>query len=201
MHETQQIALARVHLAQGDSAKTLDTLNSILLQAESTGRFAHLIDIHILKALAYSASGEAVEAVKCLETAITFATPEGYIQIFVEYGEPLMHLLQEAAECNPSNIHVKKVLSAFDSQSQIHLPEPKSIDSELLSIPARFEPLTDRELEVLYLMAEGLTYNEIASQIMVSLNTVRTHIKNIYSKLFVHRRSQAIAKARELNIL
>ncbi len=63
------------------------------------------------------------------------------------------------------------------------------------------EPLTKRELEVLHLMGEGLTYNEIASQIMVSLNTVRTHVKNIYSKLLVHKRSQALARARELDIL
>jgi len=66
---------------------------------------------------------------------------------------------------------------------------------------ALIEPLTVRELQVLRLLADGLTYREIAGQICVGLNTVRTHIKNIYSKLFVHKRSQAIAKARELNLL
>ena len=87
--------------------------------------------------------------------------------------------------------------------------QPKSLDqaltqgvgSQVPTTPPLTEPLTDRELEVLQLMSDGLTYNEIAAQIMVSLNTVRTHVKNIYSKLYVHKRSQAIARARELNIL
>jgi LuxR family maltose regulon positive regulatory protein len=201
LHETQQIALARVYLAQGDSAKTMDILNGIHSQAESAGRLAHVIDIYLLKVLAYKASGESTTAIECLEAAITLAAPEGYIQTFVEFGEPMLHLLRETAGRGLSAMYVNKLLSAFDTRSQIQTTEPKDVDSKLLSTSQMMEPLTDRELEVLHLMAEGLTYNEIAEQIMISLNTVRTHFKNIYGKLFVHKRSQAIAKARELNLL
>ena len=91
-----------------------------------------------------------------------------------------------------SNFFVNQLLDAFE---RLYGTKVKPLPQKLV------EPLSERELEVLQLMTDGLTYNEIAVQIMVSLNTVRTHVKNIYSKLFVHKRSQAIAKARDLNIL
>jgi LuxR family maltose regulon positive regulatory protein len=78
---------------------------------------------------------------------------------------------------------------------------PEGIDRTTHPAARLVEPLTGRELQVLSLMVDGLTYNEIAGQLTVSLNTVRTHVKNIYGKLRVHRRSQAIAKARKLNLL
>jgi LuxR family maltose regulon positive regulatory protein len=208
LQETKQISLARVYLAQGDSAKTLDTLNGILPQAESAGRMVHVIDIYLLKALAHKASGESGVAVECMEAAITLAAPEGYIRTFVEHGEPMSRLLRESAERDISTTYVNKLLSAFDSQDQSDLTKSPAKTAEPIRTVGKtyttnplMEPLTDRELEVLCLMAEGLTYNEIAGQIMVSLNTVRTHVKNIYSKLFVHKRSRAISKAKELNIL
>ncbi|MFC1996516.1 LuxR C-terminal-related transcriptional regulator [Chloroflexota bacterium] len=204
LHEVRQISLARVYFAQGDLEKTMQTLDRIQSQAESAGRMAHVIDINLLKARGLQEQNKSTAAIECLESALSLAAPEGYIQTFVDYGKPMKHLLRRLAEDGADPIYVNKLLSAFDAKYQ---PE-SSVQTEILedfgstavSTPLE-EPLTDRELEVLRLMAEGLTYREIANQIIVSLNTVRTHVKNIYSKLDAHKRSQAIATARELKIL
>jgi LuxR family maltose regulon positive regulatory protein len=208
LHEFQQISLARVYLAQGGLKEAIDTLSLIQSQAESADRRAHLIEIYLLKALVYKASGQSNAAIEFLDAAITLAAPEGFIQTFIEHGEPMMSLLREADRLGISSNYVKKLLSAFTLQCQpdsvlhpVKIEEPLQAIGNLSTASPLMEPLTERELEVLCLMAEGLTYNEIADQIMVSLNTVRTHVKNLYSKLFVHKRSQAIAKARELKLL
>jgi LuxR family maltose regulon positive regulatory protein len=202
LHENQQISLARVYLAQGDLHKAVKILDQIQPGAESAGRIAHLIDIYILKTLASQACGEFAAAMDCLEKAISLAAPEGYIHKFLEHGESMQFLLQKAAERGITPVYVKNLLSAFEAQDHpVFLGKPEGIGDTMLSTPLLIEPLTARELEVLHLIAEGLTYNEIADQILVSLNTVRTHVKNIYSKLVVHKRSQAIAKAKELDIL
>ncbi len=210
LHEFQQISLARVYLAQDMLQLTIETLDRIYHQAESAGRMAHVIDIHLLKAQAFQGQGKSGAAIECLESALLSAEPEGYIQKFVEHGEPMARLLQEAAESSTVPSYITRLLAAFDAQkqsvgvtSQTQVREPGLVSSRAptLSPSSPIEPLTDRELDVLRLMVEGLTYKEIAGQIMVSLNTVRTHVKNIYGKLFVHKRSEAIAKAKELNIL
>jgi LuxR family maltose regulon positive regulatory protein len=194
LHETQQISLARVYLAQGNFKKTIETLNRIHPQAESFGRMAHLIDIYLVKALAYQEQDELAAAIECLEHALSLGEPEGYVQTFVEQGEPMARLLQEVSERGIAPAYVGRLLTAVSTPIQSAPPKPGDSTSPLM------EPLTERELEVLHLMTEGLTYNEIACQITVSLNTVRTHVKNIYSKLGIHKRSQAIAKARELKL-
>lgn len=195
LYETQQISLARVYLAQGNFKKTMETLNRIHPQAESADRKAHLIDIYLLKALAYQEQNESPTAIECLEHALSLGEPEGYVQTFVEQGEPMAHLLQAASERGIAPAYVDRLLTAVSTQEQPIPPTPTHSPSPLA------EPLTEREQEVLHLMAEGLTYNEIAGRITVSLNTVRTHVKNIYSKLGIHKRSQAIAKARDLHLL
>jgi LuxR family maltose regulon positive regulatory protein len=204
LHEFQQIALARVYLAQGDWNKTLETLDRIHLQAESAGRTAHVIEICLLKALVLREQGEPAAALELLEHALSLAASEDYIRTFVDHGEPIARLLQEAAERGVAPAYVSRLLTVIDAQAQPELPAPatqKAQPAPTRSPSSLIEPLTARELDVLHLMAEGLTYNEIAGQIVVSLNTVRTHVKNIYGKLRVHRRSQAIARARRLKLL
>ena len=108
--------------------------------------------------------------------------------------QPNYSLAQEAARRNIAADCAIKLLERIDTEPQLdgpNLPPPSLL----------VDPLSDRELEVLHLMAQDLTYKEMANQIMVSLNTVRTHVKNIYSKLMVHKRSEAVAKAKELNLL
>ena len=108
---------------------------------------------------------------------------------------PIVRLLKEAARRDIA----AELCDSIAESNWILDTQPDQPDHSFP--PLLVEPLSDRELEVLHLMAQDLSYKEIADQIMVSLNTVRTHVKNIYSKLMVHKRSQAIAKARELHLL
>lgn len=200
-NEFELISLARVLVAQGRAesdgttlAKALRLTNRLTLSAESAGRMGHLIDLLILQALALDAQGDLDRALSSLERAIGLAEPQGFVRIFLDHGDPIEHLLKEATRHDIATEHARKLLDLIDTNTR---PDgPNHSPSSLL-----VDPLSDREMEVLYLMARDLSYNEIADQIMVSLNTVRTHVKNIYSKLMVHRRSQAIAKARQLHLL
>jgi len=140
------------------------------------------------------AQGDINQALPSMERALVLAEPQGFVRIFLDNGNPIIHLLKVAARRNIAADYAIKLLNLIDTNTRPDAPN-------LSSSPLLVDPLSDRELEVLHLMAQDLSYKEIADQIMVSLNTVRTHVKNIYSKLMVHKRSEAVAKARELNLL
>ena len=200
-NEFEHISLARVLIAQGRAesdgttlAKALELTKRLALSAESAGRLGHLIELLILQALALDAQGDLNLALSCLERALELAEPQGFVRIFLDNGDPIIRLLKEAVRRDIAADYVIKLLNLIDTNTQ---PDVPNLSPSSLLV----DPLSDRELEVLHLMAQDLSYKEMANQIMVSLNTVRTHVKNIYSKLMVHKRSQAVAKARELNLL
>jgi LuxR family maltose regulon positive regulatory protein len=133
-----------------------------------------------------------------LERALTLAEPGGYIRIFVDEGPPMAELLISMnASREGGTLRVKeyihKLLAAFGMQKDVH---PSSLSPQPL-----VEPLSERELEVLQLLAEGLTNQEIGARLFLSLNTVKVHTRNIYGKLDVHNRTQAVAQARALGVL
>jgi LuxR family maltose regulon positive regulatory protein len=200
-NEFEHFPLARVLITQGRAepdgitlAKALELTKRLTLSAESAGRSGHLIELLLLQALALDAQRNLDQALSCLERALVLAEPQGFVRIFLDNGNPIIHLLKEAARRNIAADYAIKLLNLIDTDTQPDGPN--------LSPPSHLvDPLSDRELEVLHLVAQDLSYQEIAEQIMVSLNTVRTHIKNIYSKLMVHKRSEAVAKARKLNLL
>ena len=196
-NEYEHISLARVLVTQGRASsdgvmltRALGLVERLALSAESAGRKGHLIELLTVQALALDAQGDLDQALSCLERALVLAEPQGFVRIFLDNGSPIIRLLKEAARRDIAADYAIKLLNQIDTDSQSDAPSSILID-----------PLSDRELEVLHLMAQDLSYKEIANQIMVSLNTVRTHVKNIYSKLMVHKRSEAVAKARELNLL
>ncbi len=200
-NEFEHISLARVLVAQGrvssDGAmltRALGLVERLALSAESAGRMGHLIDLLILQAIGMEVHEDLNQALPYLKRALKLAEPEGFVRVFVNHGDSITDLLKEAARRDIAVDYVIKLLDQIDTATQPDLPDP-SFPSLLV------DPLSDRELDVLRLMAQDLSYKEIADQIMVSLNTVRTHVKNIYSKLMVHKRSQAIAKARALHLL
>ena len=200
-NEFEHFPLARVLITQGRAepdgktlAKALELTKRLALSAESAGRMGHLIELLLLQALALDAQGNLDQALSCLERALVLAEPQGFVRIFLDNGNSIMHLLKEAARRNIAADYAIKLLNLIDTGNQPDVPN----DSPLSLL---VDPLSNRELEVLQLMAQDLTYKEIANQIMVSLNTVRTHVKNIYSKLMVHRLSDAVAKAKELNLI
>jgi len=196
-HRTDYIMLARVLLAQDEMGKTSELLIRLRDDAESGGRKGDLIEILALQALSLYAQGESDQAINILEQALTLAEPEGYIRIFVDEGPSMASLLYEALKRSILPDYISKLLAAFPvDESEISVPlKSQSTRSKLV------EPLSDREIEVLQLISEGLTNNEIASKLFLSTNTIKSHSRNIYAKLDVNNRTQALIKARALGIL
>jgi LuxR family maltose regulon positive regulatory protein len=147
--------------------------------------------------LALQAGGDTDQAITALEKALTLAKPAGFIRIFVDEGPLMARLLYETLSRGIAPDYVRRLLAAFPvtEPEQPDVSKTRAPNSELI------EPLSERELEVLQLIAEGLTNPEIASRLFLALNTVKTHAGNIYGKLNVHSRTQAIARAQVLGLL
>ncbi len=191
------ISQARVHLAQGDPSAALAVLEPLRRRAEAKGWGDERLKAMILQALAHHARGEKEQAVGLLGDALALAEPGGFIRIFVDEGPPMARLLGEALAQGIAPDYVRRLLAAFpmDEPASAEAKTSLTDQSELL------DPLSERELEVLQLIAEGLTNPEIVSRLYLSLNTVKVHTRNIYSKLNVHSRTQAIARSQELGLL
>ena len=190
------ISQARVHLTQGDPAAALAVLGPLRRQMENKGWLDEQLKIVILEALAYQANGETEMAAQHLGEALAMAEPGGFIRVFVDEGRPMAQLLSETADRGIMPDHCSKLLAVFEA-------ERKKEDDEAEPSPAHplIDSLTKRELEILFLIADGLKNKEIAEQLVISLNTVLYHIKNIYSKMGVNKRTQAIAKAKEIGLI
>ncbi|NIN69827.1 MAG: LuxR family transcriptional regulator, partial [Anaerolineae bacterium] len=151
----------------------------------------------ILKTLALDAYGDAEGAIESLRRALTLGEAEGYLRLFVDEGAAMGRLLYEALSRNILPEYVGRLLAAFPDT------QPVSIISSaaLVSLDELVEPLSQRELEVLGLIDEGLSNREIAERLFLSLNTVKGHTRNIYGKLGVASRTQATAKAKMIGLL
>jgi LuxR family maltose regulon positive regulatory protein len=197
LREFEHITLAMLFIAQHRNEReepsihqAVGLLERLLKAAEEGGRTGSLIEILVLQALAHQAQGDIPPALVPLERALALAEPEGYVRIFVDEGPPMAALLREAAKHGTAPNYVGQLLTAFGKAEG---PTPVA---QLL-----IEPLSERELEVLRLLGSELNGPEIARELMVSLNTMRTHTKNIYSKLGVNNRRAAVRRAEELDLL
>jgi LuxR family maltose regulon positive regulatory protein len=190
VHEYEHITLARLLLATGSASEAAAFLERLLDAAERGGRGGSVIEILVLQALASQLRGEMAAALAPLERALTIAEPEGYVRVFVDEGAPMVRLLQLAAKRGIAPGYAQRLLSALGAAENA-LPARQSL----------VEPLSERELEVLRLLATDLDGPEIASELMVSLNTMRTHTKSIFSKLGVNNRRAAVRRAQELALL
>jgi LuxR family maltose regulon positive regulatory protein len=160
------------------------------------GQMKRVIEFLILQARALSDLGRAEEALEVLGRALAMAEPEGYLRLFLDEGEPMAGLLYKAMQAEITPPYTAHILAAFESQVRA-----EAIASEATGGEALVESLSDREIEVLSLVAEGLTNQQIAQKLVLSLSTVKWHTSNIYGKLGVRNRSQAVAVARSLGIL
>lgn len=197
------LVLARLLIAQERPGEALKLLGSLIPAAEWRGRPGMLVEIHALQALAYQAQGDLDRAMDALECALSLAQPKGYVGIFAGEGEPMARLMREAAKRGVVVEYVGRLLAAFeDSKFRI---SDSTLSSDLKPEPLKpetlAESLSERELEVLRLLNTHLSSTEIAEPLCISVNTVRYHIKNIYGKLGVHSRSDAVQRARELGLL
>ena len=179
---------ARLHLAQREKAAAAQQLEGWYATAVAGGWQFGAIEVRALQALA---APSVEERLAYLADALTRAEPEGYVRTFVDKGEPMAALLQEAAARGVASEYTRRLLWAFARPPSSSRPTAQRL----------VEPLSDRELEVLRLLAGRRTNREIAQALVISVNTVKTHVKNIYGKLAVHDRRGAATKARELDLL
>jgi LuxR family maltose regulon positive regulatory protein len=137
-------------------------------------------------------------ALNSLLQALTLAESQGYVRLFVDDGLPMAELLSLAISQNISSGYAARLLAVFPKDVLCGIPvaEERRVDQQNL-----MEPLTEREVEVLRLIAEGRKYEEIAEKLIISINTVRYHTRNVYGKLEVNSRTQAVRRAKELNLL
>jgi LuxR family maltose regulon positive regulatory protein len=156
-----------------------------------------VIEVLLLQALAFQAGGDTDQATTALGRALALAEPGGFIRVFVDEGPPMARLLYEALSRGIAPDYVRRLLSAFPDAKL----EPASPGSTQAPKSDLIEPLSEREIEVLELVAEGLTNQEIASRLFLSQHTIKAHTRNIYGKLDVHSRTEAVARGRALGVL
>jgi LuxR family maltose regulon positive regulatory protein len=200
-----QMAAVRTHieLARTDPAghETLGTdavlqdalslLSRLLEDAQAKARMDSVLEILLLRALAFATQGDGAQALASLERALRLAEPEGYLRLFVDEGEPIVALLRQAYAQGIVPEYVATLLAAAGSLAPAAPPPPGSL----------LEPLTERELEVLRLLVRGLSNAAMARELIITVGTVKSHVSHIYGKLGVQSRSQAIARAHILHLL
>ncbi|MGD8465500.1 MAG: LuxR C-terminal-related transcriptional regulator [Anaerolineae bacterium] len=196
--ETIEYAIvAEVYLARGQPDAALDAVRPLLRRAETRGWVFLVRQALATKALAHQARGELDQALSSLSRLLALAKPQGWVRTFVNAGPPMAKLLRRAASRGIEPPYVSRLLAAFEDRQ----------DRETgAGAPARerqplIDPLTERELEVLRLLATRLSTQEIADRLFVTVSTVRSHTKNIYSKLNVHSREAATGRGRELQLI
>jgi LuxR family maltose regulon positive regulatory protein len=199
----EDIVVARVLIAQGRMKEAGELLTRLDGFTQKNGLVAKEIEILALCALAHEAEGNSTEALAVLERALILAEPGGFIRVFVDEGQPMAHLLYEIlsrAEALKLEIgpdYVQQLLAAFLFAEEEHTERKKSQPHDSVLI----EPLSEREIEILYHIADGLTNPEIATKLTLSHHTVKAHTRNIYGKLDAHNRTEAVARARALGVL
>jgi LuxR family maltose regulon positive regulatory protein len=199
--DAERVSLARLLVAREDHDEALQLLDRLREAAEAADRRGKVVEILTLQALALRAREEKSRALDVVGRALALAEPEGYIRIFVEVGPPMAELLSEVLEAQqrgrldssrrvPAH-YLRKLLAALER------------DAADTARPATDLPeaLSERELEVLQLIAAGKSNRRIASELFVGVGTVKTHLNNLYRKLDSHSRTQAVARARELKLL
>lgn len=199
-HEFRHLTLARILIAlyreqQIDTAidEAEQLLESLLNLAQDEGRTDSIIEILILQSIAYMEHGNKTIAFNTIQQALKLAEPEGYVQVFVDEGEPMRQLLSMCLLQGGDTLYIPHLLQAFNQDDD----EPAISDPNQLLI----EPLSHRELDVLKLISDGYTNQAIADELFIALSTVKKHVNNIYGKLNVANRTQAVKCASELNIL
>jgi LuxR family maltose regulon positive regulatory protein len=204
LREYEHVTLARLLLAEHalersepalrDATSLLDRLAAA---TEAGGRTGTLIEVLALRALAQHAGGDRPDALDSLERAVTLAEPEGHARVFLDEGEP-MNALLGALAARRSGWGYLRDLTAAAQRPEPTMPPPARSGTQADEL---VDPLSERELVVLRLLATDLDGPSIARELVVSLNTVRTHTKHVYAKLGVNNRRSAVSRARQLGLL
>ncbi len=198
-HEREEVARVRVLLANKQPTQALQRLEPVLQRATTGQRWGHVIEIRLLQALAHHMLHQDIQALDTLDETICLAKPEGYIRCFLDEGSPMEVLLYRLRKRNRrqgSTPYLDTLLTAFQQENITHGQAVSTAKAQLLS-----EPLSERELQVLKLLIQGASNQEIAQELVIAVETVKRHISHIFAKLGVPNRIQAVKQARELGLL
>jgi len=190
------LSRARVHLARGESGAALTVLEPFRRQMEEKCWQDELLKAMVLQAVALSAHGDKDEALHVLGEALGLAEPGGFIRTFLDEGTPMAELLSEAAAQGIMPDYSRRLLAAFEAEQRRNGGGVRPAPSQSL-----IEPLSERELEILQLIAQGLSNHDISQRLFLALSTVKGHNRVIFAKLNVQNRTEAVARARELGLL
>ncbi len=194
--EYEYLTLARVLIAQNRAQEAIPLLDRLIVSAETAGLRGQLIAYLSLQAVAHQAQGATDAALSTLSRALAIGEPEGYVRTFVDLGPPMRDLLRTATRRGLAPDYVSTLLAAFG------LPvSDMGVTRESLKPDPLIEPLNDREIQILHRMAGRLSNQEIADELHLTVNTVKWYARNIYGKLGVGKRTEAVGRARELGIL
>jgi LuxR family maltose regulon positive regulatory protein len=206
------LARSSVLLAGERYKQMLELLNPQIQSARTGERTARLIALLCHRALAHEGLGEGQDAEDSIVVALSLARPEGFIRSFLDIDASLARLIQrvirnyrtKSPDASPINQlvleYASSLLSAF-AMDRDRLKDKVAAMAPRPQPEGEADPLTERELEVLLLLAGGLSNKDLASRLFVAPSTIKQHLKNIYAKLGVHSRTEAVARARELNLL
>jgi LuxR family maltose regulon positive regulatory protein len=198
------VSRARVCLAQGDPSAALAALEPWRRQAEAREWQDERLKAMVLESIALDAHGDRDQAVQRLAEALALAEPGGFIRLFVDEGPPMAELLSEAAARGILPDYAGRLLSAFEIEGQRAPAGRPASPGKQAGKPAAgllIEPLSERELRILQLVAQGLSNRAISERLFLALSTVKGHNRNIFDKLQVASRTEAVARARELGLL
>jgi len=190
----QQITWARCAIAQQDSRQVINRLTDLPEQLERAGMMRLAFQAASVLALAWVAERQVDEGLDVFARGVPLAEQEGYCRTFLDEGAPLRLLISDFRFSIGKTLpHLQTYLSKLLGAFQIENPQSKTENI--------VEPLTERELQVLRLVANGCSNQDIADQLVVALGTVKSHLSNIFGKLDAQNRTQAIARARALGLL
>ena len=203
--EPAYLVLARVLLARNDPVPALALLQRLLDAAASQGRTGSIIEIQALRALALAAHGDHASALGTLAEALTLACPQGYVRVLADEGAPMRVLLAQLSAARRGQQHAARridpgyLAALLRACGQAGAAPPPG--RAAAAPPGLAEPLTDRELDVLRLIAAGKSNQRIAHDLFVALDTVKTHVTHILGKLGAANRTEAAARARQLGLI
>jgi LuxR family maltose regulon positive regulatory protein len=190
--------IVRLLIAEGKYSKAIQLSEQIIVEAKKAKRVFLEIDVEILRAIAYWKAQSTDAAMNCLTVALELAEPDRFMRVFLDHGDQVIDLLenaQQAIEEPRLQAYIDQLLKADTSKQEKLLVRPGAKPKEIA------EPISDRELEVLRLLPSSLSSTEMATELSISVNTLRSHMKSIYAKLDAHSRYEAIARAKELDLL
>jgi LuxR family maltose regulon positive regulatory protein len=205
--EREYLVLARLLLARAAPDRALSLLDRLRSAAASEGRYGSLIEIGALQALAQDAASESGCALETLADALALAEPEGYVRVFADEGAPMAALLRrlvlsaQRGQMPTLSGDLLEYAIRLLSATSVERPDPPRSPVRIAGTTVLVEPLTERECEVLLLLAEGRSNREIADRLVVTPDTVKKHLTHIFGKLGAVSRTQAVARARDLRLL